>query len=37
MYVLRDVKPGEQGNVVVERGNEVIEATVVFGTSSRTN
>jgi membrane-associated protease RseP (regulator of RpoE activity) len=37
MYVLRDVKPGERGNVVVERGNEVIEATVVFGTSSRSN
>ena len=37
MYVLRDVKPGEQGNVVVERGDEVIKATVVFGTSSRTN
>ena len=36
MYVLREVRPGEQGNVVVERGSERIEATVIFGESSRT-
>jgi membrane-associated protease RseP (regulator of RpoE activity) len=37
MYVLREVKPGEEGNVVVERGDQRVETTVVFGTSSRTN
>jgi Tol biopolymer transport system component len=36
MYVLREVKPGEEGNVIVERGEERIEAMVVFGKSSRT-
>ena len=31
MYVLREVKPGEEGNVVVERGDQLIETTVIFG------
>ena len=35
MYVLREVKPGEEGNVIVERGDERIETTVIFGKSSR--
>jgi len=35
MYVLRDAKPGEQGSIVVERGEERIETTITFGTSSR--
>jgi Tol biopolymer transport system component len=37
MYVLRDAKPGEESTVVVERGDERIEATIVFGTSTRRN
>jgi len=36
MYVLREAKPGEEGTVVVERGDERIEVTVIFGTSTRT-
>jgi len=36
MYVLRESKPGEEANVIVERGDERIERTVTFGTSSRT-
>jgi S1-C subfamily serine protease len=36
MYVLREVKPGEEGNVIVERGEERIESTVVFSKSTRT-
>ncbi len=36
MYVLREAKPGEEATVVVERGDERIESTVVFGTSTRT-
>ena len=36
MYVLRESKPGEEADVVVERGEKRIERTVVFGTSSRT-
>ena len=36
MYVLRESKPGEQANVIVERGEERLERTVTFGTSSRT-
>jgi len=35
MYILREVKPGEEGNVIVERGEERIEATVVFSKSTR--
>jgi Tol biopolymer transport system component len=35
MYVLREVRPGEEGNVIVERGDERIESTVIFGKSSR--
>jgi len=35
MYVLREVKPGEEGNVIVERGEERIESMVVFVKSSR--
>ena len=37
MYVLREAKPGQEGKVVVERGDERIEVTVTFGTSTRTN
>ena len=37
MYVLREAKPGQEASVVVERGDERIEATVTFGTSTRTN
>jgi len=36
MYVLRDAKPGEEATFVAERGDERIEGTVTFGTSSRT-
>jgi S1-C subfamily serine protease len=35
MYVLQDAMPGESADVLVERGEERIETTVVFGTSSR--
>jgi hypothetical protein len=35
MYILREAKPGEEGNVVVMRGDERIESSVVFGKSSR--
>jgi Tol biopolymer transport system component len=35
MYVLRDAKPGEQASIVVERGDQRIETTITFGTSSR--
>jgi Tol biopolymer transport system component len=37
MYILREVKPGEEGTVVVERGDRRVETSVVFGASSRTN
>lgn len=37
MYVLREAKPGQQGQVVVERDEQRIEATVTFGKSTRTN
>jgi Zn-dependent M28 family amino/carboxypeptidase len=37
MYVLREAKPGEEANVVAERGDERIEATVTFGKSTRRN
>jgi len=36
MYILREVKPDEEGNVVVMRGDERIESSVVFGRSNRT-
>ena len=36
MYVLREAKPGEQSNVVVEREGERIERPVTFGESSGT-
>jgi Tol biopolymer transport system component len=35
MYILRESKPGESGNVIVERGEERIEANITFGRSSR--
>jgi Tol biopolymer transport system component len=35
MYILREVKPGDEGNVIVERGIERIESTVVFSESTR--
>lgn len=35
MYILREVKPGDEGNVVVVRDDERIESNVVFGKSSR--
>ena len=35
MYVLREVKPGEQGTVVVERDGERIERPVTYGESAR--
>ena len=35
MYVLRDAKPGEDSVVVFERGDEVFERPVKFGTSRR--
>jgi Tol biopolymer transport system component len=35
MYLLREAKPGEEGTVVIERGGERIERTIVFGKSSR--
>jgi Tol biopolymer transport system component len=37
MYSLREAKPGQEGSVVVERGDERIAVTVTFGTSTRTN
>ena len=37
MYVLREARPGQTGNVVVERGDERTEVSVTFGTSTRTN
>ena len=36
MYVLGDAKPGEEATFVAERGDERIEGSVTFGTSSRT-
>ncbi len=36
MYVLREAKPGEQSNVIVEREGERIERPVTFGESSGT-
>ena len=35
MYVLREVKPGEQGTVAVERDGERIERPVTYGESAR--
>ncbi len=35
MYVLRDAKPGEEATFVAERGDERIEGSVTFGTSTR--
>ena len=37
MYVLRGARPGQEGTVIVERGDERITATVTFGKSTRTN
>ncbi|MBT8068275.1 MAG: M20/M25/M40 family metallo-hydrolase, partial [Gammaproteobacteria bacterium] len=37
MYVLREAKPGQDGTVIVERGDERIEAAITFGKSTRTN
>lgn len=37
MYVLREAKPGQEGSVIVERGDQRIETTVTFGKSTRTN
>ncbi len=36
MYVLQESKPGDEASFVAERGDERIEGTVTFGTSSRT-
>jgi Tol biopolymer transport system component len=36
MYILREMKPGEQGSVVVERDGERIQRAVTFGESIRT-
>ena len=36
MYVLREARPGEQSNVIVEREGERIERPVTFGESSGT-
>ena len=35
MYVLQESKPGDEASFVAERGDERIEGTVTFGTSSR--
>ena len=35
MYVLQEVRPGEQGTVVFERGGERLERQVTFGASTR--
>ena len=35
MYVLQDVRPGEQSTVVFERGDERFERPVTFGASTR--
>ncbi len=35
MYVLQESKPGEEASFVAERGDERIEGTVTFGTSTR--
>jgi len=35
MYILREVRPGEQGNVVFERDGESIGRTVTFSESAR--
>ena len=35
MFILREAKPGDEGGIVVMRGDERIEATVVFVESSR--
>ena len=37
MYILRDARPGQESTVVVERGDDRIEATIVFGTRTRRN
>jgi len=37
MYVLRASKPGQEGIVIVERGDETIEAKIVLGKSTRRN
>ena len=37
MYVLREAKPDEEAKVIIERGDETIESTVVFSKSTRTN
>lgn len=37
MYVLREAKPGEEATIVAERGDERIETSVTFGTSTRRN
>ena len=34
MFILQEVKPGEQGNIVYEREGEMIETIVIFGGSS---
>ena len=35
MYILREVRPGEQGNVVFERDGDTIGRTVTFSESAR--
>lgn len=34
MFILQEVKPGEQGNIVYEREGEMVETIVIFGGSS---
>jgi Tol biopolymer transport system component len=35
MFVLREVRPGEESTVIIERGGESIQLAVTFGASSR--
>ena len=36
MFVLREVRPGEESTVIIERADEPIQFSVTFGASSRT-
>ena len=36
MFVLREVRPGEESTVIIERAGEPIQFSVTFGASSRT-
>ena len=35
MFILREVRPGEESTVIIERAGESIQRAVTFGASSR--